>query len=195
MKQVINCLKENNPLINKPLRKVSVEEGMEIAKVLFDILNKRQDGIGLAANQVGIDAQVAVVNVREPLVLINPQYEELGNEIQYYEGCLSFQGKGVNTKRYDSVVIKTEQDESSWYFSGAPNPTDGQSGWEKRERNKNDAELRLLETICVQHEIDHLRGLTIMDRQIINTIKTQNKIGRNDPCHCGSGKKYKKCCG
>lgn len=19
-------------------------------------------------------------------------------------------------------------------------------------------------------------------------------IGRNDPCHCGSGKKYKKCC-
>jgi hypothetical protein len=22
----------------------------------------------------------------------------------------------------------------------------------------------------------------------------KNKIGRNDPCHCGSGKKYKKCC-
>jgi hypothetical protein len=21
-----------------------------------------------------------------------------------------------------------------------------------------------------------------------------NKIGRNDPCPCGSGKKYKKCC-
>jgi uncharacterized protein YecA (UPF0149 family) len=19
-------------------------------------------------------------------------------------------------------------------------------------------------------------------------------VGRNDPCHCGSGKKYKKCC-
>lgn len=23
---------------------------------------------------------------------------------------------------------------------------------------------------------------------------TKNKIGRNDPCHCGSGEKYKKCC-
>jgi len=23
----------------------------------------------------------------------------------------------------------------------------------------------------------------------------QQKIGRNDPCHCNSGKKYKKCCG
>lgn len=27
------------------------------------------------------------------------------------------------------------------------------------------------------------------------TPKTQKKIGRNDPCPCGSGKKYKKCCG
>ena len=27
------------------------------------------------------------------------------------------------------------------------------------------------------------------------TIKKDKKIGRNDPCPCGSGKKYKKCCG
>ena len=26
-------------------------------------------------------------------------------------------------------------------------------------------------------------------------IKTEPKIGRNDSCPCGSGKKYKKCCG
>ena len=25
--------------------------------------------------------------------------------------------------------------------------------------------------------------------------KTGKKVGRNDPCPCGSGKKYKKCCG
>jgi preprotein translocase subunit SecA len=25
--------------------------------------------------------------------------------------------------------------------------------------------------------------------------RTTAKIGRNDPCPCGSGKKYKKCCG
>ena len=194
MRQVINCLHDHNPLINKPLKKVSVEEGMRIATELFEILNKRQDGIGLAANQVGIDAQVAVVNVREPLILINPKYVSKGDEIPYYEGCLSFKGKNVNTKRYDSVIVKTEQDESSWYFSGASHPTDGQTGWEKQQRNKNDQELRLLETVCVQHEIDHLNGVTIMDRQVINTITTENKIGRNDPCFCGSGKKYKKCC-
>lgn len=27
------------------------------------------------------------------------------------------------------------------------------------------------------------------------TIRNKNEIGRNDPCPCGSGKKYKKCCG
>ena len=26
-------------------------------------------------------------------------------------------------------------------------------------------------------------------------IAVSNKVGRNDPCPCGSGKKYKKCCG
>ncbi len=25
--------------------------------------------------------------------------------------------------------------------------------------------------------------------------KDEKEIGRNDPCPCGSGKKYKKCCG
>ena len=27
------------------------------------------------------------------------------------------------------------------------------------------------------------------------TVRKPKKIGRNDPCPCGSGKKYKKCCG
>ncbi|MCQ2513843.1 MAG: preprotein translocase subunit SecA [Ruminococcus sp.] len=27
------------------------------------------------------------------------------------------------------------------------------------------------------------------------TVRKGNKVGRNDPCPCGSGKKYKKCCG
>ena len=92
LRKVINCLKDSNPLIKKKLREVSVEEGLSIATELFQILNKRGDGIGLA-NQVGIDAQVAVVNVREPLVLINPKIISKENEIPYYEGC-SYQQRG-----------------------------------------------------------------------------------------------------
>ena len=29
----------------------------------------------------------------------------------------------------------------------------------------------------------------------LKTIVAEKKVGRNDPCPCGSGKKYKKCCG
>ena len=195
MRNVINCFKHDNPIINKKLREVSVEEGNAIATELFQILNKRGDGIGLAANQVGIDAQVAVVNVRKPLVLINPKIKEKWDEIEYYEGCLSYPKKGINTKRYANVIVKTEQAESGWYFSGAPEPPDSKGSWEKQERNKEDAELRLLETICVQHEIDHLNGLTIFDRKYIpQPIKSNKTVGRNEPCPCGSGKKFKKCC-
>ena len=105
MKQVINCLKENNPVINKKLKEVTIDEGLEIATILFETLNKRQDGVGLAANQVGIDAAVAVVNVREPIILINPKIIQAWGEIPYYEGCLSFKGKAVNTKRYENVIV------------------------------------------------------------------------------------------
>ena len=195
LKQVINCFKDNNPIINKKLKEVTVEEGMEIATELFQILNKRGDGIGLAANQVGIDAQVAVVNVREPLVLINPKIISKEVEIPFYEGCLSYPGKGVNTKRYRDVIISTEQSESDWYFSGAQAPKDSKGSWEKEQSKNEDAQLRTLESVCVQHEIDHLNGITIHDRENKSKpIVSQKKVGRNDPCPCGSGKKYKKCC-
>ena len=182
MKNVINCLVNHNEYINSKLKEVSVEEGLVIAEELFQILNKRGDGIGLAANQVGIDAQVAVVNVREPLVLINPKIVSKETEIPFYEGCLSYPGKGVHTKRYRDVIISTEQSESDWYFSGAENIIDNARGsWEK-ERKTKDQELRILESVCVQHEIDHLNGLTIYDREFKRESfrRTEVKIGRNE---------------
>lgn len=32
-------------------------------------------------------------------------------------------------------------------------------------------------------------------QKVSGTVRKEKKIGRNDPCPCGSGKKYKKCCG
>jgi len=145
----------------------------------------------LAANQVGIDASVAVVNVRKPIILINPKIVEQWDEVPYYEGCLSFKGKGINTKRYKNIVITTEQEEGELYFSGAENPSDGKGSWEKDSSDKHDEELRLLEAICVQHEIDHLNGMTIMDRQVITTIVNDYKIGRNEFVMITDGKKTK----
>ena len=177
--QVINCIKKDNPLIKKKLKEVTVEEGMAIATKLFQILNKRGDGIGLAANQVGIDAQVAVVNVREPLVLINPKIVSKENPIDYYEGCLSYPGKGVPTQRYRDIEIKTAQSESNWYFSGAAENSEGKSGWDKGNM-KQDKENRILESVCIQHEIDHLNGKVIMDRRKNMIVRTEKKIGRNN---------------
>jgi preprotein translocase subunit SecA len=31
--------------------------------------------------------------------------------------------------------------------------------------------------------------------QIVRPVRTGPRVGRNDPCPCGSGKKHKKCCG
>ena len=162
MKKVINCFKEDNPLIQKKLRRVTVEEGYEIARELFQILNKRGDGIGLAANQVGIDASVAVVNVKEPIVLINPEIIKKEEETRYYEGCLSFPKKGCHTKRYKIVEVKVDNMESNMTFGAG------------------DTELDLLESVCVQHEIDHLNGMRILDRAMELTIRREKpKIGRN----------------
>mgnify|MGYP003138461464 CR=1 FL=1 len=169
MKKVINCLNDHNPVINTKCQHVSIEEGETIAAELFNILNARGDGIGLAANQVGINASVAVVNVREPIVLINPEIIETGDPIPFYEGCLSFPKKNMQTKRYQSVIIQSAQSLSGWYFSG-----------KEKENSKQDQQLRLLEAICVQHEIDHLNGVTIHDRQINTIITREKKIGRNE---------------
>ena len=193
MKKVINCFKEDNPVIQKKLRRVTVEEGYKIATELLEILAARKDGIGLAANQVGIDASVAVVNVREPIILINPEIVSRETEIPYYEGCLSFPDKGCHTKRYETVEVKSENVEGSMIFSGVDVGESGKGTWEESEV-KEDRHVRTLEAVCVQHEVDHLNGIICMDRKVDTTYVAKKKPGRNEPCHCGSGKKYKKCC-
>lgn len=52
--------------------------------------------------------------------------------------------------------------------------------------------------LTVNSEINHweLKGHSLIDMSKIKRkpIVKGDKIGRNDPCPCGSGKKYKKCC-
>jgi SEC-C motif-containing protein len=54
----------------------------------------------------------------------------------------------------------------------------------------------------LHHELSHFRreaGRWVYVDGVVNPKQpprqTGPKIGRNDPCPCGSGKKYKKCCG
>ena len=190
--KIINCFKEENPVINKKLRKVTVDEGLSIAKDLFNILNERKDGIGLAANQVGIDASVAVINVKEPLILINPVIKEQWEEIDYYEGCLSWPKKGVNIKRYKNIIVHTEQEECDWYFSGEPTPGEGMGTWEQDKSNKEDETQRVLEAVCIQHEIDHLNGISCIDKEVkLKPIKVKKGFSRNEKVDITDGKELK----
>ena len=190
MKNIINCLVDHNPVITKKLKEVSIEEGRIIATELFQILNKRQDGVGLAANQVGIDAQVAVVNVREPVVLINPKIIDKSDEISYYEGCLSFPKHGIRTQRYKNIIVKSADVDCQYYFSGVESAKDAKGTWETAK--KHDTEQRLLEAICVQHEIDHLNGLTIHDREKkLKPAVSDEKIGRNQIVMLRKDNRYK----
>jgi preprotein translocase subunit SecA len=44
-------------------------------------------------------------------------------------------------------------------------------------------------------ELEQARMAGAGDMQVQQVVRSGEKIGRNDPCPCGSGKKYKKCCG
>jgi hypothetical protein len=51
-----------------------------------------------------------------------------------------------------------------------------------------------LNTRSARYELDAIYGPSgepLVDEPVVATVK----VGRNDPCPCGSGKKYKKCCG
>ena len=52
------------------------------------------------------------------------------------------------------------------------------------------------------HELAHFTKLNdtwfYSDGELVKQLpitREEDKLGRNDPCKCGSGKKYKKCCG
>jgi preprotein translocase subunit SecA len=44
-------------------------------------------------------------------------------------------------------------------------------------------------------ELEQARMAGAGDMQVQQVVRSGEKVGRNDPCPCGSGKKFKKCCG
>ena len=170
--------------ICEPVSAFNFEEGENIAKQLLDELKNSNIGIGLAANQIGINKRVCVINVKkEPLILINPKILEKSEEkFVFPEGCLSFPDDHIRTERHVSIVVEADNHKDKLYFSAD-------------SEDINDA----FECVCVQHEIDHLDGITMFDREFkIRPIKREGrKIGRNEKVTISDGKeskiiKYKK---
>jgi hypothetical protein len=49
--------------------------------------------------------------------------------------------------------------------------------------------------VALEREIDFSNSSNGENSLSLAPVRTEPKVGRNDPCPCGSGKKYKKCCG
>ena len=172
-------VKDINQLKEKcvPVSALSYGEGEDIAKQLLDELSNFKSGIGLAANQIGINKRVCVINVtkEEPLILINPEIIERSKETFVFpEGCLSFPNKHVRTIRNTSIKVKADNHDEELTFSGD-------------SKDYKDA----FECACVQHEIDHLDGITMFDREFKQEPIKVNKIGRNQKVTLTKGSESK----
>jgi peptide deformylase len=167
-------------VLNKAIPKSSfTKEEQDLASAALLTAVTEHKGLGMSANQIGLNKRICVINVKEqPLVLVNPEIIEYTDEnLIYFEGCLSLpktMKKPIKTIRAYGVKVKADNFSDILTF-----------GTEKRKHNSINElfdDIDLLESVCVQHEIDHLNGLTIRERQYTETItKTSfDKMGRNE---------------
>ncbi len=100
--------------------------------------------------------------------------------------CVGFLD-GINTSLDAEVDLESLTEESSF---------DATIDFEKLYFNMHKAKAEWLYKLPAwddilsaekQREIKRAYGESV-------TVRVENKVGRNDPCPCGSGKKYKKCC-
>lgn len=134
------------------LREEAVEVGAvddevrALARDMFDTMYA-EEGVGLAANQVGVTLRVIVVDPREegvtPRALVNPRVVATGDATERAEeGCLSIPGLREVVERKASVVVEALD------LDGAP------------VRIEADG----LHARVLLHEIDHLDGILFVDR-------------------------------
>jgi len=166
--------------LKKPIPTTTfTKEEQDLATAALLTAVTEHQGLGMSANQIGLNKRICVINVKEqPLVLVNPTIvEESEEKIMYFEGCLSLpktMKKPIKTVRSYGVKVKADNFPDVLDFS-------------TKERKHEDinalfGDVDLLESVCVQHEIDHLNGLTIRDRQYTETVRltTFAKLGRNE---------------
>lgn len=156
-----------DPFLNEASEKVEVFDD-ETRMLLNDMLETMyaSHGIGLAAVQVGFHQRLIVVDIdwrdgelgsRNPLKLVNAEIVESSpTQSSYNEGCLSFPGQYSEVIRPETITIRY-QDEFG---------------------NENTLEADGLLATCIQHEIDHTKGITFVDH--ISRLKRDRILKKLD---------------
>ena len=132
---------------------------------------------------------------------------------------MSFPGRYFNAKRFREITVEYDV---IWSYPGdhkpvtAPDYVPGQLTRLVHRTGSFICNPDLpadigVAAIAIQHEINHGLGICLPweegvvevekpnisddSSKIIDSLLSKKiNIGRNDPCYCGSGKKYKKCC-
>ena len=110
--------------------------------------------------------------------------EKYGQDVMTMTGFLD--GINDSLKTPNPIETMTEDTEVSLAFDK-----------EKLYKNMVDAKADWLYELPQWERIfdEETRKRLYREQKESGTIRKGKKIGRNDPCPCGSGKKYKKCCG
>ena len=125
----------------KPVKEMTPRTA-ELIEDMFETMYK-DNGVGLAAVQVGILKRIVVIDCGDgPVELINPEIVKTEGEQCGQEGCLSLPGRYETVRRPQKVQVKGQDREGKWHvYTG------------------EDLKAR---AFC--HEIDHLDGVLFIDR-------------------------------
>ena len=146
-------LREPSKEVHKVSRKIT-----ELVSDLFDTMYAN-NGVGLAAPQIGINYRVFVIDVStgdeplKPMAFINPKIIKKSGAVISNEGCLSFPEAYTDVRRYKNVMVKALDTHGRPFVMEA---TDG-----------------CLLARAIQHEFDHLDGILFIDH-CINRFETDN---------------------
>lgn len=137
---------------NKLLRKISLpveNVGKKEQQLMDDMLDTMYaaNGIGLAAIQIGVPKNVVVIDLNKdnkkiPMFFVNPKITSKSKSLtKYEEGCLSIPNLFAEIERPSECEIQYLD-----YFG----------------KEKTLTANGLLAT-CIQHEVDHLKGILFID--------------------------------
>ncbi len=144
---LLTIRKYGDPVLEKKAKPVKTltEDLKKLIPAMFATMYA-EPGIGLAAPQVGVSQRLMVMDVAtngepNPMVLINPKIEEKKGRIPSVEGCLSFPGISVTIPRAAWVRVSAINE------LGFPISIQAEG----------------LLSRCLQHEMDHLDGVVMID--------------------------------
>lgn len=178
----LKLVQAGDPVLRQRARELSLKEisSPEIVRLLGDMHETLRDapGVGLAAPQVGVPVQLAIVEdrpeytrdlsaeqlaqrERTPVpfhVIINPILEPAGNaKVEFFEGCLSLEGFTALVPRFREVRVSCLDEQGQARVIEA-------RGWYAR---------------ILQHEIDHLNGTLYIDRMRSRSFSSLENFTRH----------------